>query len=119
MLLLHDMALAVPPDAAETYKWSRLLIARARRDGTLELLVAGWERALGYGREEFARMTLRQLMRTSAAVATRTVAAILDEDDPDPVDLTLYTRSNEAKRLRLHRRYDAYAGTVFIIAEEY
>ncbi len=114
-----DLALAVPAVENETYKWSPLMIARASRAGTLELLSAAWEQALGYGRQELAGMTLRQLMRAGAAVATRTVAQILDEDDPDAVELTLFTRSNEAKRLKLHRRYDAYIGTIFIVAEEH
>jgi hypothetical protein len=36
----------------------------------------------------------------------------------DPVDLTLRSRRGDAKRLRLHRRLDAYTHKVFIVAKE-
>ena len=112
-----DLALTISPEPGETYKWSQLMIARASREGTLELLSAAWERTLGYGPQELTRMSLRQLMRASAPITEGTVAAILDEDDPDPVDLTLFTSGDESVRLLLHRRYDPYIGAVFIVAE--
>ena len=46
------------------------------------------------------------------------VAAILDERNPDPVDVTLRCRGGAPKRFRLHRRVDDYLREVFIVAEE-
>ena len=112
-----DLTLMISPEPGETYKWSPLMIARASREGTFELLSAVWERTLGFGPQELTRMSLRQLMRASASITEGTVAAILDEDDADPVDLVLFTGRDEAVRLLLHRRYDPYIGTVFIVAE--
>ena len=113
-----DLALAVHVSPGDTYEWSKVLLARANADGTLELLTAAWERVLGYGRQEFTGKTLRQLMRSSREAAARTVAAILDAQNMDPVDLTVRSRGGEAKCLRLHRRYDAYTRKMFIVAEE-
>lgn len=113
-----DLALAVRADPGDTYELSNVLLARVSPDGTFELLTAAWGKALGYGRHEFTGKTLRQLMRASAAAAARIVAAILDERNLEPVDLTVRTRHGEAKRLRLHRRHDAYTSRMFIVAEE-
>jgi hypothetical protein len=113
-----DLTLAVYVSPGDTYEWSKVLLARAHASGTLELLTAAWERALGYGRREFTGKTLRQLMRSSPTAAARTVAAILDERNMDPVDLTIRSRDGEAKRLRLHRRHDVYTHKMFIVAEE-
>ena len=109
------LAVDVSPD---TYEWSRLLLARAHFNGTLELLSAAWELVLGYGRREFEGKTLSQLMGSTTTEAAEVVVAILDERKTAPVELTLRSRSGEAKRLRLHRRLDAYANEVFIVAEE-
>jgi hypothetical protein len=113
-----DLALAVRSDLGDTYELSKVLLARVDPDGTLELLTAAWGKALGYGRREFVGKTLRQLMRASIAATAPIVAAILDERNMDPIDLTLRTRAGAAKRLRLHRRYDAYTRKMFILAEE-
>jgi hypothetical protein len=110
-----DLKLAVRITPGDTYEWSKVLLARAKFDGTMELLTAAWERMLGYGRDEFARHTLGNLMRAAKPAAV--VAAILDERHCDPVDLTLRCRSGEAKRFRLHRRLDDYVRQVFIVAE--
>jgi hypothetical protein len=111
-----DFTLAVHVTPGDTYEWSKVLLARASFNGTLELLTAAWERVLGYGRHEFAGKTLGKLMRSGQPGAA--VAAILDERNADPVDLTLRCRDGAAKRFRLHRRLDAYAHKVFIVAEE-
>jgi hypothetical protein len=55
------------------------------------------------------------LGKTAAAEA---VAAILDERDMGPVDLTVRSRAGKAKCFRLHRRLDTYAHKMFIVAEE-
>jgi len=113
-----DLTLAVHVSPRDTYEWSKVLLARVNANGTLELLTAAWERFLGYGRQEFVGKTLRELMRSSSAAAARTVAAILDERNMDPVDLTVRSRGGEDKCLRFHRRHDAYTHKMFIVAEE-
>ena len=113
-----DLALAVRSDLGATYELSKVLLARVDPDGTLELLTAAWEKVLGYGRREFVGKTLRQLMRASTAATAAIVAAILDERNMDPIDLTLRTSDGAAKPLRLHRRYDAYMRKMFIVAED-
>jgi hypothetical protein len=111
-----DFTLAVHVTPGDTYEWSKVLLARASLNGTLELLTAAWERVLGYGRQEFTGKTLGKLMRSGRPAAV--VAAILDEHNMDPVDLTLRCRGGGAKRFRLHRRFDAYMHKMFIVAEE-
>jgi hypothetical protein len=111
-----DFTLAMHVSPGDTYEWSRVLLARAHFNGTLELLTAAWERVLGYGRQEFAGKTLRQLMRSGKPAAT--VAAILDHQNMEPVDLTVSCRDGKPKRLRLHRRFDQYEHKMFIVAEE-
>ena len=111
-----DFTLAVHVGTGHTYEWSKLLLARANFNGTLEFLTAAWERLLGYGREEFAGKTLRQLMgsRRLAAIA----AAILDHENMQPFELTLRCRDGKPKRLRLHRRFDPHERKMYIVAEE-
>ena len=116
--ILGDFTLAVHVSPGDTYEWSKVMIARANAGGTLELLTAAWEKVLGYGRHEFEGKTLSQLMGSDRKVAANAVVAILDDRNTDPVDVTLRSRGGEAKRLRLHRRVDAYAHRVFIVAEE-
>src|SRR3954465_3999181 len=111
-----QMRMAVSP--GDTYEWSKVLLARARVDGTLELLTAAREKFSGHGRREFSCKTLSELMGSSKPAAIAKVAAILDEENPGPVELELRCRDGQGKRLRLHRRFDSYEGTVFIVAEE-
>jgi len=54
----EDFQLAVRTNLGDTYEWSKVLLARAHFDGTLEFLTAAWGRMLGYGRQEFAGKTL-------------------------------------------------------------
>jgi hypothetical protein len=111
-----DLALAMRLTPGATYDGSQVLLAKASFGGTLELLTAAWETVLGYRSHEIAAKTLGGLMRSGTPAAL--VAAILDEHNPDPVDLTLRCRSGAAKRFRLHRRFDDYLREVFILAEE-
>jgi PAS domain-containing protein len=118
MKIPADLTLAVRASPGETYAWSQLLLARATFDGTLELLTAAWERVLGYRPEEFKGKTLWQLMGSNESAGTGAVAAILDEHNMDPINLTVRCRDGSAKRFRLHRRFDEYLRAVFIVAEE-
>jgi len=112
----NDFTLAVHVTPGDTYEWSQVLLAKATLHGTLELLTAAWEHALGYGRLEITGKTLSKLLRSGRPAAV--VAAILDEGNANPVDLTLRCKSGAAKRFRLHRRVDDYLREVFIVAEE-
>jgi hypothetical protein len=111
-----DLTLAAHVTPGDTYEWSQVLLARASFRGTLEFLTAAWEQVLGYGRHEFAGKTLGKLLRSARPAAL--VAAILDERNANPVDLTLHCRDGAAKRFRLHRRFDDYQRHVYIVAEE-
>jgi hypothetical protein len=111
-----DFTLAVHVTPGDTYEWSQVLLAKATFHGTLDLLTAAWERALGYGRQEITGKTLGKLLRSGRPAAV--VAAILDERTDDPVNLTLRCKDGAAKRFRLHRRVDDYLREVFIVAEE-
>jgi len=57
-----DFTLAVHVNSGDTYEWSKVLLARAHFNGTLEVLTAAWELVLGYGRHEFEGKTLSQFM---------------------------------------------------------
>jgi PAS domain-containing protein len=109
-----DFALAVHTGRGGMYR-SKVLLARADFNGTLELLSAAWEKLLGYGRREFMGKTLGQLAGPDQPAA---VAAILDHENMAPVELTLRCRDGKPKRLRLHRRFDGDERKVFIVAEE-
>lgn len=114
----RDFALALAVDPRDVYEWSKVLLARASFDGTLELLTVAWSRALGYGRLELGGKTLRQLMWSNRAAAADAVAAILEEHNMDPVDVTVCCRDGAAKHFRLHRRHDVLAQKMFITGEE-
>ena len=110
-LVLHD-------SLSLSYELSEVLLARAGFDGTLQLLTSGWERVLGYGRQEFGGKTLRDLMWSDRRCAAGAVAAILDKTDMGPVDLRLRCRDGLGKCFRLHRHYDRYEHMMYIVAEE-
>jgi PAS domain-containing protein len=97
---------------------SKVLLAKAGFDGTLQLLTAAWERVLGYGRDEFSRKTLLQLMWSDERSAAVAVAAILDPLNMGAVDLRLRCRNGQGKRLRMHRLYDRREHMMYIVAEE-
>lgn len=112
-LVLHDRL----PDC---YELSRVLLAVADRDGTLQLLTSGWERSLGYGRQELKTKTLRELMGAegAGAAAAAAVLAIVDRRSAAPVDVLLHCRGSPAKHFRLHRHYDEQEKLMYIVAEE-
>jgi PAS domain-containing protein len=113
-----DFTLAIRVGHGATYDQSSLLLARATFQGTLELLTAAWGHVLGYSSEEFEGRTLRQLMRSNRSAAAAAVAAILDERDTGPIDLTLRLRDGTRERLRFYRRFDEYTRGVFILADD-
>jgi hypothetical protein len=115
---LTDLDLALPLSQGDTYEWSKIMLARANFDGTLELLTAAWGRALGYGREELKRKTLGDLMCCGAPATTATVAHILDEHDANSVKVTLHCRDGRGKNFDLHRRHDPHGHKVYLMAEE-
>jgi hypothetical protein len=112
-----NFTLAVRFSPGNTYE-SGLLLARATFKGTLELLTAAWGRVLGYRPEEFNGKTLCDLMGSNQSAAARAVAAILDERNLDPVNLTVHRRDGTAEGLTFHRRLDEYSREIFIVAEE-
>jgi PAS domain S-box-containing protein len=110
-LVLHD-------NLSDSYELSRVLLAKADFDGTLQLLTSAWERELGYAREELKGKTLFQLMWSNQRSAAAAVAAILDELDMGPVDLRVRCGNGRGKCLTLHRLYDRDRHTMYIVAEE-
>ena len=103
---------------SDSYELSQVLLATADFDGTLQLLTSGWERALGYGREELEGTTLADLLWSDRRNAAAAVAAILDQLDMSLVDLRVRCRNGVGKCLRLHRRYDKHEQVMYIVAEE-
>jgi len=110
-LILHDQL-------SDSYELSRVLLAKAGFDGTLQLLTSGWERVLGYGRRELNSKTLLQLMWSDARSVSSAVAEILDPLDMRPVMLRVRCRNGLGKCFRLHRLYDRQERMMYIVAEE-
>ena len=110
-LVLHDSLSA-------SYEMSKVLLATATFDGTLQLLTSGWARVLGYGREELKGKTLGALMWSDRRAAAAAVAVILDRLSMHPVDLRLRCRDGGGKCLRLNRLYDKREHLMHIVAEE-
>lgn len=102
---------------SDSYELSRVLLASAGFDGKLQLLTSGWERVLGYGREELRGKSLLQLMSCNEAVAAA-VAAILDVLNLAPVELKMRCRNGLCKDFRLHRHYDRDEHVMYVVAEE-
>jgi PAS domain-containing protein len=113
-----DFTLAVVLSPLDRYEWSKVLLARASFDGTLELLTLAWQRVLGYGRRELEGKPLSQLMWSNKPAAADVVATILDERNMAPVNMTMRCRDGVAKRFTLHRRFHRHANWMFIVAEE-
>jgi len=113
-----DLRLVFHDSLSDSYELSRVLLATADLNGTLQLLTSGWERVLGYGREELEGKTLADLLWSDRRGAARTVAAILDTLNLGAVDIGVRCRSGLGKRFRLHRRYDQHEQMMYIVAEE-
>jgi len=110
-LVFHD-------SLSDSYELSKVLLATADLNGTLQLLTSGWERVLGYGREELEGKTLADLLWADRRGPARTVAAILDPLSMDAVELRVRCRSGAGRRFTLHRHYDKQERMVYIVAEE-
>ena len=76
-----DFSLVFHDSLSDSYELSKVLLATADFDGTLQLLTSGWERLLGYQREELEGKTLVDLLWSDRRRAATTVAAILDQLD--------------------------------------
>lgn len=113
-----DFRLVLHKTLSDGYEMSQVLLAKADFDGTLQLLTSGWERALGYGREEFKGKTLDHLMWSNQRSAAAAVAAILDELNTGPVDIRMRCRNGVGKGFRLHRLFDKRERMMYIVAEE-
>lgn len=113
-----DFTLAFHESLSDSYEMSKVLLATAGFDGTLQLLTSGWERALGYGREELKGKTLGTLMWSDRRRAAAAVAAILDTLSTAAVDVRMRCRNGLGKCFRLHRRYDRHEQMIYIVAEE-
>lgn len=113
-----DFRLVLHYSFSESYAASRVLLARAGFDGSLQLLTCGWERVLGYRRDALRDKTLLQLMGADPRSAAAAVAAILDHGDMRPVDVRMRCRDGLAKGFRLHRHFDSQERTMYIVAEE-
>ena len=114
-----DFRLEPHQSLPDSYEMSQVLLARARFDGTLQLLTAGWERVLGYRRGELDGRTLLQLMwanRRSTAAAV--VTALLDTSAAHPLDVTLRCKDERNKYFRFHRRFDPHGESIFLVADE-
>lgn len=113
-----DFTLVLDDSPPDSYEMSKVLLARAAFDGTLQLLTSGWEHALGYGRAELEGKTLCQLMWSDRGSAAAAAAAILDRLSMGAVDLRMRCRNGLGKCFRLHRRYDKHEHVMYIVAEE-
>jgi PAS domain S-box-containing protein len=113
-----DFRLVFHHSLSDSFEYSKVLLASADFEGKLQLLTSGWERALGYSRDEFSGKTLLQLMWCDGPGVATAVAAILDKLTEEPVNLTLRRRDGLGKRFRLHRHYDPQENMMYLLAEE-
>jgi hypothetical protein len=113
-----DLRLVVHDALSDGYESSKVLLAKAGFDGTLQLLTSAWERVLGYGREEFKDKTLFHFMWSNPRSTAAATAAIMDELNMGCVDLRLRCGNGRGKCLTLHRLYDKDEHTMYIVAEE-
>jgi PAS domain-containing protein len=113
-----DFSLVFHDSLSDSYELSTVLLATADYDGRLQLLTSGWERLLGYPRQELERKTLLDLLWCDRDQVAATVTAILDRIEMSPVGLRVRCRNGLGKSLRLHRRYDKHEHMMYIVAEE-
>ena len=115
--LLADLILCV--SAAKACAESGVMLARVRKSGMLELLTAAaWARALGYQPDELSGKSLRELMQLEKRAARELIATLLDEEDVQPLEITLRCKDERRKCFRLYRRFDPYEQAVFVVADE-
>lgn len=118
MRLLADLVLALCASPGKTCLESDVMIARVR-GGIFELLSASaWARALGYAPDELSGKPLRELVQLEKTAAGGFFAALLDEQDAQPLDVTLRCKDERRKSFRFHRRFDPYQGAMYLVADE-
>jgi hypothetical protein len=113
-----DFRLVFHDSLSHSYELSKVLLATADFDGTLQLLTSGWERALGYGRAEIEAKTLGALIGRDERSVAGAAAAILDVFSVRAVRLSLRCSNGLRKTFRLHRRYDQHERMMYLLAEE-
>jgi PAS domain-containing protein len=114
--LLADLVLCVSSD--KTRLESRIMLARVRPSGRFELLTAAaWARVLGYEPAELRGKSLRELMPEKSRGAEM-VAALLDERNAEPLEITLRCKDERRKCFRFYRRFDPYEQAVFVFADD-
>jgi hypothetical protein len=119
MMRLADLILVVCVSPGKTCTESDVMMARARRSGIFELLsAAAWARTLGYAPDELSGKSLRELMQLEKFAAGQVVAALLDKEDAQSLDVTLRCKDKRRKSFRLHRRFDAYQDAMYVVADE-
>jgi PAS domain-containing protein len=75
-------------------------------------------RVLGYPPDELNGKWLQDLMSIEEPAASEVVAALLDEEDVRPFNITLRCKDERRKSFRLHRRFDPYDHSLFVLADE-
>ena len=115
---LADLLLVLDAKAPGACAQSDVMLARLAPSGILELVNWGtWARALGYRPSELGGKSLCELLAHEGLAPREIVAALLDPGACEPLDVTLRGKDERRVRLRLHRRFDAYAPAVFLVAE--
>lgn len=113
-----DLRVVVHDTLSDGYELSKVLLAKAGFDGTLQLLTSAWERVLGYRRGEFKDKTLLDFMWSNPRSTAAAAAAIMDVLNMGSVDLRLRCANGRGKCLTLHRLYDKDEHMMYIVAEE-
>ena len=118
MANLTDLRVVLHDKLPDSYELSKVLLAKADVDGTLQLLTSAWERLLGYGPEEFKGKTLLHFMWCNPRSAAAAASALLDQHDMGPVRLRLRCRDGRGMSFTLHRLYDKDERMMYVVAEE-
>lgn len=117
--LLADLTLVPSRRTGKTWVESDVMLARARPDGILELLTAeAWARALRYPPDELGGKSLRGLMQLEQRAAAELLAALLDEENVQSLDVTLRCKDQRRRCFRFHRRFDPHGESMFVVADE-
>jgi len=117
--LTADLILVLSLSPGKMCRQSNVMLARIRSSGTFELLTAAaWADALGYLPDELSGKSLRQLLQLEKGAAGKFVAALLDDEDIRPLEVTLRCKDERRKCFRLYRQFDPYEQAVFVVADE-
>ena len=117
MRLLADLVLVLSVSPGKACAGSSVMMARVRPGGLFELLsVRAWTRALGYAPDELSGKPLRELIEKPAA--SRVVSALLEDQEVQPMEVTLRCKDERRKSFRLHRRFDPYQDAMYVVADE-